>query len=339
MASNVASNEIVHDCHSFKIVSILGQGKQSNVYLIEYQDGCLAVLKEQRHQLYESIPMKTAVTTEIDKKLENESAILHYLNTDDSCDPAIVTLYTVLDETNDFCIIEEYIQGITLEEFVKQRQIQKLELSENEIVCLLKQLIRAIAYLHTMEVAHRDIKLANVMIIKTEWHGQQNQEQLLIKLIDFGFACSTLIGNFSWSFKGTPYYMSPELWKLRKDKDIDMNISMTNTVPSSQSLGTNESAKLNSSMFSDYAMSLYKAADVYACGIVGYYLLHQGMPYNASHSDELERLTLSNSEIKCSSNCKVSCELKQIIESMLIKDFRVRPSMMEIAQRFRHIKI
>jgi serine/threonine protein kinase len=74
----------------------------------------------------------------------------------------------------------------------------------------------AINYLHSNNIAHRDIKTDNVLI----------NDKLMIKLIDFGFArqlsspIDCLQVNFQFKrlktnknqeFSGTPCYLSPEI--------------------------------------------------------------------------------------------------------------------------------
>ena len=75
-------------------------------------------------------------------------------------------------------------------------------LPEEEVRNIAKQLVRALHYLHSHRIIHRDMKPQNVLI------GANG----CVKLCDFGFAramsCSTLVVT---SIKGTPLYMAPEL--------------------------------------------------------------------------------------------------------------------------------
>ncbi len=75
-------------------------------------------------------------------------------------------------------------------------------LGEAEVQAIAKQLVRALHYLHSHRIIHRDMKPQNVLI------GANG----CVKLCDFGFAramsCSTLVVT---SIKGTPLYMAPEL--------------------------------------------------------------------------------------------------------------------------------
>jgi serine/threonine protein kinase len=59
----------------------------------------------------------------------------------------------------------------------------------------------AVSYIHDQNIAHRDIKLENILITKSG----------VVKLIDFGFAVAN--HGTSRTFCGTPTYMAPELVK------------------------------------------------------------------------------------------------------------------------------
>lgn len=76
-------------------------------------------------------------------------------------------------------------------------------MEESEAKKIFSQLISALNYLHSKCIAHRDIKLENVML---DHRGN-------VKLIDFGF--STQIPNTQKIklFCGTPSYMAPEIVK------------------------------------------------------------------------------------------------------------------------------
>ncbi|KAL1507357.1 hypothetical protein AB1Y20_008203 [Prymnesium parvum] len=92
----------------------------------------------------------------------------------------------------------EYAPGGNLNDFLKQH---KGGLSEAEARRLFAQLVDAVHYLHSKkDIAHRDIKLENVVIDKA-----QNA-----RLVDFG-AAREGAQAFRQSMQGTPAYMAPEV--------------------------------------------------------------------------------------------------------------------------------
>ena len=92
----------------------------------------------------------------------------------------------------------EHIEGISLQALLKQRPSRKLP--EEHCKDIFVQMLKALDYLHERHVAHRDIKLENVLI-----EHSTNK----VKLIDFGFACQSK--DKLRVLCGTPSYMSPEI--------------------------------------------------------------------------------------------------------------------------------
>jgi serine/threonine protein kinase len=62
------------------------------------------------------------------------------------------------------------------------------------------QMLDTIEYMHNNKVCHRDLKLENILI----------DEQLNLKVADFGFACYKNIDCLK-SYRGTFTYMAPEI--------------------------------------------------------------------------------------------------------------------------------
>lgn len=83
--------------------------------------------------------------------------------------------------------------------FLQQKRDGRLE--EHEIKPIFKQIVKAISYCHQHNIAHRDIKLENILII--------NKKQ--VKLIDFGFSINLKHKGRLNLFCGTPSYMPPEI--------------------------------------------------------------------------------------------------------------------------------
>jgi serine/threonine protein kinase len=68
----------------------------------------------------------------------------------------------------------EYFSENSLRKCLNERET----LSEGEIKTVIKQIAEALSFLHKEGLAHRDIKMENILV----------DEELNIKIIDFGFA-------------------------------------------------------------------------------------------------------------------------------------------------------
>lgn len=75
-------------------------------------------------------------------------------------------------------------------------------MAEHQAKLIFRQLIEAVSYMHGMGIAHRDLKLENIL-----YDAQSHK----IKLIDFGFSLGTSPVKKIESFCGTPHYMDPDL--------------------------------------------------------------------------------------------------------------------------------
>ena len=96
---------------------------------------------------------------------------------------------------------------------------KKHDVSELLGRCIMKQVLNAIAYMHSLRVAHRDIKMSNVLI-----KDVINDRHMFICLSDFGISSDHT--NTS-SYIGTKYTIPPEIasedrHKLYNTRKVDV---------------------------------------------------------------------------------------------------------------------
>ena len=115
-----------------------------------------------------------------------------------------MTLHEVIDTRMNVNLIMELCQGKSLYHYIKKKQGQKLD--EFECRTIFKQLVEAVAYLHQLNICHRDLKLDNVLI----------DDQKNVKLIDFGFSVVCGSDQRLGLFCGTPHYMDPDIARKRE---------------------------------------------------------------------------------------------------------------------------
>lgn len=75
--------------------------------------------------------------------------------------------------------------------------------TEREAAEIMREICKAILFLHSLNIAHRDVKPENLLYTKRDMSVAQ------LKLTDFGFAKET-IGNLQTPCY-TPYYVAPEV--------------------------------------------------------------------------------------------------------------------------------
>jgi len=116
----------------------------------------------------------------------------------------IAKLIEVISTEKQILIVQELVEGISLREYYNNEIRNQKGISihkENIFRIIFKQIFEAMDYIHKLGMAHRDIKLENILIKK-------NYE---IKIIDFGFGMYNPENKLQKFFCGTPNYMPPEI--------------------------------------------------------------------------------------------------------------------------------
>ncbi|XP_060820291.1 maternal embryonic leucine zipper kinase-like [Bombus pascuorum] len=111
----------------------------------------------------------------------------------------ICRLYQVIETESHYFMIIEYCSGGELFDHI----VEKNRLSETESRKFFRQIVSAVAYLHSLGYAHRDLKPENVLLDREE----------NLKLIDFGLCAKPKNGIDSHlqTSCGSPTYAAPEL--------------------------------------------------------------------------------------------------------------------------------
>jgi serine/threonine-protein kinase len=111
--------------------------------------------------------------------------------------PSIVAIYDVGEDYDLTYLAMEYLEGGDLREYCHKESL----LSLRKVLEIISETASALDYAHKNEVIHRDVKPANIMLLK---NGK-------IKVTDFGIAKAVSSSQTkSGVILGTPNYMSPE---------------------------------------------------------------------------------------------------------------------------------
>lgn len=112
----------------------------------------------------------------------------------------------ILEDDKYYYIVSEILEGGELFE----RLIQQKSFSEQKAAHIIKQVLLAINYMHQKKITHRDLKPENILL-----ESKQN-DNLDIKISDFGFSCFFEPEEGLQLALGSPLYMAPEIHAKKK---------------------------------------------------------------------------------------------------------------------------
>lgn len=112
--------------------------------------------------------------------------------------PNIVTIYDVGKSGNNAFITMEFLEGRELRDILDDGR----HLPVDQVLDLVAQVARGLAYAHENGVVHRDVKPANIMVVRDDH----------VKITDFGIArmATSAVRTQTGMVLGSPKYMSPE---------------------------------------------------------------------------------------------------------------------------------
>ena len=111
----------------------------------------------------------------------------------------VVKLIKVMEGPRHLHLVMEFVDGPSLYTYLKHKESKRL--TEADAKEIFKQMMDGLAYLHEKGVAHRDLKLQNVLL----------DQKRVVKIIDFGFSTQATGDRKVKMYCGTPNYMAPEI--------------------------------------------------------------------------------------------------------------------------------
>lgn len=166
----------------YEILDVIGQGGTGTVYLAEHI----------------TLGVKRAVKL-IEKNQTSSESFFYEANILKNLKyPGIPIIYDIEEDNQFYYIIEEYVEGTSLEQYLQEYP----ELSQHERINIVRQLCKLVGYLHELTphpIIHLDIKPQNIIM-----SGRQ------VYLIDYGNGHIMNAGLRRQYCYGTEGYAAPE---------------------------------------------------------------------------------------------------------------------------------
>ncbi|ESN99549.1 hypothetical protein HELRODRAFT_84170, partial [Helobdella robusta] len=140
---------------------------------------------------------KTQLNSVSLQKLRREVKIMKMLD-----HPNIVKLYEVIETERTLNLVMEYASRGELFDYL----VANGRMKERDARVTFRQIISAVQYCHQKHILHRDLKAENLLL----------DEDLNVKIADFGFSNEFTVGTKLDTFCGSPPYAAPELFQGKK---------------------------------------------------------------------------------------------------------------------------
>lgn len=173
--------------HRYEVMETLGKGTYGKVKkAVERATLKTVAIKSIR---------KERITDDLDRihiqrEIEITSSLRH---------PNIIRFHEVFESRDKIVIVMEYASRGELYDYIHERR----RLPETEARDIFRQITSAVHYCHKNGVVHRDLKLENILL----------DQDLNVKLADFGLSSHFQRGTLLQTYCGSPLYAAPEIVK------------------------------------------------------------------------------------------------------------------------------
>jgi serine/threonine-protein kinase len=202
-------------------------------------------------------------------------------------------------DTGELADGRSYIVMERLEGVPLSQRADQGKILPEQVIAILLQVCDALIAAHAAGIVHRDLKLDNIFLID----NPEDPAQPRVKLLDWGIA-KVITGEprhtIEGQLVGTPQYLAPE-----------------------QARGAEVSPQ----------------TDVYSLGVMAYELFLEQLPFEAETSAEIMAMHLRASPPPPHELwLEIPDELEHLLLAMLAKSPEARPSVLEAARAFEHIR-
>jgi len=207
--------------------------------------------------------------------------------------PGIVKLFEVFEDQKSVYMVMELCRDGDLEEHVTEGGMNELDAAT-----VMQQILRGVAYMHNHKIAHRDLKSENMLLClrppaKKGSKHVHSKFESAIRISDFGLSCSYEDGQILKRNCGTDSHKAPQV----------------------------------------YAHSYSYKCDVWACGVIMYFLLSSRLPFEGRDTEELHKKIMNAKVTWCQEWMSRSGEAMNLAKQMLHREEINRS---EAAQALKH---
>jgi len=199
----------------YRILNILGRGAMGEVYLAEH-------VHLNQHYALKVLPAELSKSGSFKERFREEARTLAGLKHQN-----IIMVHYAGEDRGRFYLAMEHVEGGSLEEYLKN---QGGRLKAGDVQDILQQILEGLSYAHGKGVIHRDLKPANILrtgegkikisdfglarVVGEEYVQSMIQKSITLSQMPLGDRSTRIVGagsSGSSDYVGTIDYMSPEV--------------------------------------------------------------------------------------------------------------------------------
>lgn len=230
-------------------------------------------------------PLDRNALCRLQDEVEIHSKLLH---------TSIVQFISAFQDHDKTYIVMEYCDGGNLYAYLNK--VGRLE--ESAALYIIYQLLHALDYLHTKNIVHRDIKLANILLSTkrgvhaTETTNDISMFDMTVKLCDFGMSIQNVHpDNEQSTFCGTMNYIPPEA-HYANDPQHPHSTKYQHLIRQSQSQTLQNCITHSPPQQPHMDRPDHTKRDIWAVGVILHYLVDGSAPFDRGVNEDTHAATM-----------------------------------------------